>query len=66
MQALTWNLYHGRSLSPAGRSLVNEFAAALAGWSWDVSLLQEVPPWSPPWYAQAAGANGHWELTSRN
>jgi endonuclease/exonuclease/phosphatase family metal-dependent hydrolase len=66
MQALTWNLYHGRSLSPAGRSLVNEFAAALAGWSWDVALLQEVPPWWPPWLASAAGANGHWVLTSRN
>ena len=66
MQALTWNLYHGRSPSPARRSLLNEFAAALAGWSWDVALLQEVPPWWPPRLAAAAGANARWVLTSRN
>jgi endonuclease/exonuclease/phosphatase family metal-dependent hydrolase len=66
MQALTWNLYHGRSLPPARRSLLNEFAAALAGWSWDVALLQEVPPWWPPWLARAAAANARWVLTSRN
>ena len=54
--ALTWNLYHGRSPKPVGRSLANEFAAALAGWEWDVALLQEVPPWWPPHLAAAAGA----------
>src|SRR3954471_24145385 len=66
MQALTWNLYHGRSPRPAGRSLLNEFAAALAGWSWDVALLQEVPPWWPASLAVAAEANARWVLTSRN
>src|SRR3954453_18861001 len=66
MRALTWNLYHGRSPRPAGRSLLNEFAAALAGWSWDVALLQEVPPWWPASLAVAAEANARWVLTSRN
>jgi endonuclease/exonuclease/phosphatase family metal-dependent hydrolase len=63
---LTWNLYHGRSPTPVGRSLANEFAAALAGWEWDVALLQEVPPWWPPPLARAAGAEQRTVLTSRN
>src|ERR1700742_3035164 len=66
MRALTWNLYHGRSPNPAGRSLLDEFAAALAGWDWDVALLQEVPPWWPPRLAREAGAEARWVLTSRN
>ena len=66
MRVLTWNLYHGRSVPPSGRSLLNEFAAALAGWEWDVALLQEVPPWWPPMLAQAAGAQQRTQLTSRN
>jgi endonuclease/exonuclease/phosphatase family metal-dependent hydrolase len=63
---LTWNLYHGRSPKPAGRSLLKEFSAALAGWEWDVALLQEVPPWWPPHLAQATGAQQRTVLTSRN
>jgi len=66
MRALTWNLYHGRSPSPAGRSLLNDFAAALAGWEWDVALLQEVPPWWPPLLAMSASAQFRSVLTSRN
>ncbi len=66
MRALTWNLYHGRSPDPVGRSLLNEFCAALAGWEWDVALLQEVPPWWPPYLAAAAGAQQRTVLTSRN
>jgi endonuclease/exonuclease/phosphatase family metal-dependent hydrolase len=64
MRALTWNLYHGRAREPAGRPLLAEFCAALAGWEWDVALLQEVPPWWPPGLAAASrapdllGANG--------
>ena len=38
---------HGRSVPSAGRELFDEFAGALAGWEWDVALLQEVPPWWP-------------------
>ena len=66
MLALTWNLYHGRSPNPAGRSLLNEFAAMLAGWEWDVALLQEVPPWWASPLAAAAGAQERSVLTSRN
>ena len=66
MRVLTWNLYHGRSVPPAGRSLLNEFAATLGGWEWDVALLQEVPPWWPPMLAQAAAAQQRTQLTSRN
>lgn len=66
MRALTWNLYHGRSPKPARRSLLSEFAAALAGWDWDVALLQEVPPWWPPMLAHAAGGQQRAVLTSRN
>jgi endonuclease/exonuclease/phosphatase family metal-dependent hydrolase len=66
VRALTWNLYHGRSPSPAGSSLLGEFAAALAGWEWDVALLQEVPPWWPPSLAAATGAEQRSVLTARN
>jgi endonuclease/exonuclease/phosphatase family metal-dependent hydrolase len=43
-----------------------DFAARLAGWDWDVALLQEVPPWWPPELARAAGAVERTALTSRN
>jgi endonuclease/exonuclease/phosphatase family metal-dependent hydrolase len=66
MQILTWNLYHGRAVPPAGRDLQAEFAAALAGWGWDVALLQEVPPWWAPALARACGAHARTVLTSRN
>lgn len=66
MRVLTWNLYHGRTVPPSGRSVLNAFAAALDGWEWDVALLQEVPPWWPPMLARAAGADQRTQLTSRN
>src|SRR3954463_13202780 len=66
MRALTWNLYHGRSPVPAGRPLLGAFAALLAGWEWDVALLQEVPPWWPQPLALACGAVQRHRLTSRN
>lgn len=66
MRVLTWNLFHGRARPPAGRSLLHEFAAALAGWDWDVALLQEVPPWWPPALGRAAGAEHRRALTARN
>ncbi len=51
----------------AGRELLEEFAAALARWTWDAALLQEVPPW---WPAALAARVGNCEersvLTSRN
>jgi len=66
LRVVTWNLFHGRSVPPAGRPLAAEFAAALASWSWDVALLQEVPPWWPPALAAASGAQQRTALTSRN
>jgi endonuclease/exonuclease/phosphatase family metal-dependent hydrolase len=62
VRVLTWNVFHGRAEPPARRSLEREFAAALAGWDWDVALLQEVPPW---WPARLA-AEHDVALTSRN
>src|SRR4051794_38795098 len=66
MQALTWNLYHGRAQPPARRPLLHEFSRVLAGWEWDVALLQEVPPWWPEPLARASGANFCAVPTSRN
>jgi endonuclease/exonuclease/phosphatase family metal-dependent hydrolase len=66
LRVLSWNLYHGRALPPAGRALLDEYAALIAGWEWDVALLQEVPPWWPPALARAAGARQRTALTSRN
>jgi endonuclease/exonuclease/phosphatase family metal-dependent hydrolase len=66
MQILTWNLFHGRAVPPAGRDLQEEFAAALAGWPWDVALLQEVPPWWAPALARACEAHARTALTARN
>ena len=66
MRVLTWNLYHGRSVPPSGRDLLPEFTAALAGWDWDVALLQEVPPWWPARLGAACGASARMALTSRN
>jgi endonuclease/exonuclease/phosphatase family metal-dependent hydrolase len=55
---------HGRAVPPAGRDLFDEFAGALSGWTWDVALLQEVPPWWPSRLIPSA----EWRsvLTSRN
>jgi endonuclease/exonuclease/phosphatase family metal-dependent hydrolase len=66
LRVLTWNLFHGRSLPPAGRSLASEFSQTLAAWDWDVALLQEVPPWWPGQLARATGAEPLVALTSRN
>ena len=66
MELLSWNLFHGRSLPAAGRALDQQFAAKLADWSWDVALLQEVPPWWVAPLAERAGAEHRAALTSRN
>lgn len=66
MQVLTWNLFHGRADPPAGHDLWEPFAAAIAGWSWDVALLQEVPPWWPRPLAERCRASMRMALTSRN
>ncbi|HEV2062540.1 MAG TPA: endonuclease/exonuclease/phosphatase family protein [Solirubrobacteraceae bacterium] len=66
MKVLTWNLYHGRAVPPAGRDLFDEFASLLASWAWDAALLQEVPPWWPRPLAERAGASMRMNLTGRN
>jgi endonuclease/exonuclease/phosphatase family metal-dependent hydrolase len=48
------------------RDLEAEFAALLAGWEWDVALLQECPPRFAAPLARATHAEGHRVLTSRN
>jgi len=65
-RVLTWNLKHGRAVPPAGRDLFEEFARALAGWDWDLALLQEVPPWWPLPLGARLGAQSRLVLTSRN
>jgi endonuclease/exonuclease/phosphatase family metal-dependent hydrolase len=66
MRVLSWNLFHGRSDPPAGRDLYEEFAVTIAGWDWDVALLQEVPPWWPAPLGHRAHASARMRLTSRN
>jgi endonuclease/exonuclease/phosphatase family metal-dependent hydrolase len=66
MRVLSWNLFHGRSVPDAPRSLLPEFTDMISGWDWDVALLQEVPPWWPAELARAAGAGERHVLTSRN
>jgi endonuclease/exonuclease/phosphatase family metal-dependent hydrolase len=66
LRILTWNLFHGRSKPDTGGSMLPHFAATLAGWEWDVALLQEVPPWWPVPLARATGASARMALTSRN
>jgi endonuclease/exonuclease/phosphatase family metal-dependent hydrolase len=66
MLILSWNLFHGRSLPPTRQSLFEQFAASLAGWRWDVALLQEVPPWWPAALARASAADHRSAMTSRN
>jgi endonuclease/exonuclease/phosphatase family metal-dependent hydrolase len=66
LRVLTWNLFHGRSKPETPHSLLPEFAALLAGWEWDVALLQEVLPWWPVPLGRASGASARMALTSRN
>jgi endonuclease/exonuclease/phosphatase family metal-dependent hydrolase len=66
MLVLTWNLFHGRSVPDSPHELLDEFAALLAGWDWDVALLQEVPPWWPRRLGAACLASARVALTSRN
>jgi endonuclease/exonuclease/phosphatase family metal-dependent hydrolase len=66
LRVLTWNLFHGRSVPPSDRDLLDAFGAALHGWEWDVALLQEVPPWWTQPLAERVGAEYRQALTSRN
>ena len=64
-EVLTWNLYHGRAVPPAGRDLFEDFATHIAGWQWDVALLQEVPPWWPRPLAERSRASMRMCITGR-
>jgi endonuclease/exonuclease/phosphatase family metal-dependent hydrolase len=66
VRVLSWNLFHGRSVPPAGEDLAERFAGLIARWEWDVALLQEVPPWWPSLLAGRAKAEQRRALTSRN
>jgi endonuclease/exonuclease/phosphatase family metal-dependent hydrolase len=66
MLVLSWNVYHGRAVPPAGRDLYPGFAAALRSWAWDVALLQECPPWWPAQLAVDCDARERHALTARN
>lgn len=48
------------------RPLHAEFGRVLAGWEWDVALLQEAPPRWLAGLERASGARGARDLTSRN
>ena len=66
LRVLTWNLFHGRALPPGDEDLFDAFAERLSAWSWDVALLQEVPPWWPGSLARACDTDARCALTSRN
>jgi endonuclease/exonuclease/phosphatase family metal-dependent hydrolase len=66
MRVLSWNLFHGRAVPDRPHELLDEFCDTLAGWDWDVALLQEVPPWWPAALARACAASERHVLTSRN
>jgi endonuclease/exonuclease/phosphatase family metal-dependent hydrolase len=66
MRVVSWNLFHGRAVPDVPRSLLGEFTDMLAGWAWDVALLQEVPPWWPQALGRGCGATARSALTSRN
>lgn len=63
---MSWNLMHGRSVPGSGRDLFDRFATLIAGWDWEVALLQEVPPWWGGPLGVSAGADHRTVLTSRN
>jgi endonuclease/exonuclease/phosphatase family metal-dependent hydrolase len=46
--------------------MLEDFSRALAGWEWDVALLQEVPPWWPKPLARRLGCEQVSVHTSRN
>jgi len=48
------------------RSLLEQFVSVIAKAEWDAALFQECPPRWAPALAQAAGAESHRVLTSRN
>src|SRR4051812_49413124 len=66
VRAVTWNLFHGRSVPPAPRALLPEFVSVLGSVEWDVALLQEAPPRWRDALARELQAESAITLTSRN
>ena len=66
LRVLTWNVFHGRSVPPSGRDLIDDFAALVASWDWDAALLQEVPPWWCRPLAERSRASMRMNITGRN
>jgi endonuclease/exonuclease/phosphatase family metal-dependent hydrolase len=67
VRAVTWNLFHGRSVPPGpNRSLLPEFARVLDSVEWDVALLQEAPPRWRTELGRLLDAEAAMALTSRN
>jgi endonuclease/exonuclease/phosphatase family metal-dependent hydrolase len=69
VRVLSWNLFHGRDVPvdvDYRHSLRSEFAEALAGFEWDVALLQEAPPRWCGELASRSRAHGRLVKTSRN
>jgi endonuclease/exonuclease/phosphatase family metal-dependent hydrolase len=66
LRVLTWNVFHGRAVPPAGRDLFDDYARLIASWEWDVALLQEVPPWWCRPLAERSRASMRMNLTGRN
>jgi endonuclease/exonuclease/phosphatase family metal-dependent hydrolase len=56
----------GATHAQVNRPLLDEFAGLLAGFEWDVALLQEAPPRWFRAFARRLGASGALALTSRN
>jgi endonuclease/exonuclease/phosphatase (EEP) superfamily protein YafD len=66
LRVLTWNVFHGRAVPARDEDLLDAFAMRLSSWSWDVAMLQELPPWWPLALARACDADARFALTSRN
>lgn len=57
----------GETHAHVNRSLLEEFAAALAGWPWEIALPQEAPPhWLDPLARRTGASSARSALTARN
>jgi endonuclease/exonuclease/phosphatase family metal-dependent hydrolase len=56
----------GETHAQVNRSLLEEFVRRLAGFEWDVAMLQEAPPRWFRQFTRRLGASGALALTSRN
>jgi len=71
-ELLTWasrlwrRTERGAAHAQVNRDLRDQFAEVIAGFEWDVALLQECPPLWAEHLATAAGADPHLVPTSRN